>query len=76
VEFICQDFQPVSIVESTGFLNYSKLLDPLYQPALCTHFTQVAISSKYEKVKDMVMMLVDAAKYISFTTDLWTGCHS
>jgi len=24
----------------------------------------------------MLVMLVDAAEYISFTTDLWTGCHS
>jgi len=46
VEFICQDFQPVSIVESTSFLNYSKILD---QPASRTHFTQVAIPSKYKK---------------------------
>ena len=38
VEFICKDFQPVSIVESVGFLNYSKILDPLYQPASRTHF--------------------------------------
>ena len=38
VEFICKDFQPVSIVESVGFLNYSKTLDSLYQPASCTHF--------------------------------------
>ena len=37
VEFICKDFQPISIVESAGFLNYSKTLDPLYQPAPRTH---------------------------------------
>ena len=76
VEFICQDFQPISIVESKGFLNYSQTLDPLYHPASRTHFSRIAIPSKYEKVKDTVMTFVDAAEYISFTTDLWTGCHS
>ena len=38
VEFICKDFQPVNIVESPFFLNYSKTLDPLYHPASRTHF--------------------------------------
>ena len=75
VEFICKDFQPVSIVESAGFLNYSKTLDPLYQPASRTHFSRIAIPSKYKKVKDIVMMSVYTAEYVSFTTDLWTGCH-
>ena len=75
VEFICKDFQPVGIVESAGFLNYSKTLDPLYQPALRTRFSRIVIPSKYEKVKDKVMILVHTAEYISFTTDLWTGCH-
>ena len=75
VEFICKDFQPVSIVKSAGFLNYSKTLDPLYQPASRTHFSRIAIPSKYKKVKDIVMMSVYTAEYVSFTTDLWTGCH-
>ena len=75
MEFICKDFQPVSIVESAGFLNYSKTLDPLYLPASRTHFSRIVIPSKYEKVKDKVMMSVRTAEYISFTTDLWTGCH-
>ena len=75
VEFIGKDFQPVSIMESAVFLNYSKTLDPLYQPASCTHFSCIVIPSKYEKAKDKVMMLVHTAEYISFTTDLWTGCH-
>ena len=76
VEFICKDFQPVSIVESAGFLNYSKTLDPLYQPASRTHFSRIAIPKKYEIVKDKMMMLIDAAEYISLTTNLWTGFHS
>ena len=75
MELICKDFQPVSIVESAGFLNYSKTLNPLYQPASCTHFSRIAIPSKYKIVKDIVMMSVYTAKYISFTIDLWTGCH-
>ena len=74
VEFICKDFQPVSIVESAGFLNYSKTLNPLYQPASRTHFSRIAIPSKYKKVKDIVMMSVYTAEYF-FTTDLWTGWH-
>ena len=76
VEFICKDFQPVSIVESANFLNYSKILDPLYQPASRTHFSHIVIPSKCEKVQDKVMMSVCTAEYISFTTGLWTGCHS
>ena len=59
VEFICKDFQPVNIVESVGFLNHSKTLDPLYQPVLRTHFLRIAIPSKYKKVNDMMMMLVN-----------------
>ena len=75
VEFIYKDFQPNSIVESAGFLNYSKTLNPLYQPASRTHFSHIAIPSKYKKVKNIMMMSVYTAEYISFTTDLWTRCH-
>ena len=57
-----------------GFLNYSKTLNPLYQPASRTHFSRIAIPSKYKKVKDIVMMSVYTAEYF-FTTDLWTGWH-
>ena len=63
-------------MESPAFLNYSKILDPLYHPASRTHFSRVAIPSKYEIGKDMVVMSVHKAEYIYFTTDLWTGCHS
>ena len=61
-------------MESAGFLNYSKTLNPLYQPASHTHFSRIAIPSKYKKVKDIVMMSVYTAEYF-FTTDLWTGWH-
>ena len=46
-------------------MNYSKTLNPLYQLASHTHFPHTA----------MVMMSVHIAERISFTTDLWTGCH-
>ena len=54
-------------VEIVGFLNHRKTLDPLYQPALHTHFSRIAIPSNGD----------DVGTYSSFTTDLWTGCgHS
>ena len=75
VEFICLDFQPISIVESPSFLKYSKTLDQLYQPASRTHFTRVAIPRKYEEVKRSVLASLSRADYISFTTDMWTAIH-
>ena len=75
VEFICKDFQPISVVESPSFLKYTKTLDPQYQPASRTHFTRVAIPKKYEEVKGIVQRSLATAEHVSFTTDLWTGCH-
>ena len=76
LQLIWKDFQPVNIVESPAFLNYCKTLDPLYHPKSRIHFSHAAIPRTYEKVKEMVMMSAHNAEYISFTTDLWTGCHS
>ena len=64
VELIYEDFQPVNIVKSPAFLNYCKILNPFYHPALHTHFLCVAISRKYKKIKEMVMMSVHKAEYV------------
>ena len=49
-------FNPVSIMESVGFLN--KTLGSTLPASIAYTFSCIAIPSKYEKVKDMVMMLV------------------
>ena len=75
VFFMCNDLQPISVVDNPAFCQLLHTLDPRFQPYSRTQFSRVIIPMKYE-VKQSVKEKLDKAKFISLTTDTWTGCHN
>ena len=70
---IAADLQPLSIVEEHGFLNYSSLLDPWYQPPSRTIARRI-LPEKYEEVRGLVKTrLTSATSGIAVTTDIWSS---
>ena len=76
VSFVCNDLQPISIVNSPTFGQLLYTLDPRFQPYSCSQFSRVIILMKYDEVKQNIREKLEKAEYISFTTDMWTGCHN
>ena len=76
VFFTCNDLQPISVVNSPAFCQLLHTLDPRFQPYSRTQFGRVIIPMKYDEVKQSVKEKLDKAKFISLTTDTWTGCHN
>lgn len=73
IKMIALDYQPLSLVENTGFINYSKLLQPLYQlPSRKTLSTKL-IPNAYNKIRTQLTDVLTQVKYVSITTDIWTS---
>ena len=73
---MCNDLQPISVVDSPAFPQLLHTLDPRFQPYSRTQFSRVIIPMKYDEVKQSVKEKLDKGKFISLTTDMWTGCHN
>lgn len=75
VTMVCKDLQPVSIVEDSGFRAFVKALNSSYsipnRRTLCS-----LITSKYQKVADLLQGLIQKAKFVSITTDAWTSAQN
>ena len=76
VSFMCNDLQPISVVDSPTFRQLLHTLDPRFHPYSRTQFSRVVIPMKYDEVKQQVKEKLEKAKFISLTTDTWTGCHN
>ena len=76
VSFICNDLQPISVVDSPAFRHLLFTLDPRFQPYSRSQFSRVVIPMKYDKVKQSIKEKLEKAEFISLTTDMWTGCHN
>lgn len=70
---IALDYQPLSLVENTGFINYSKLLQPLYQPPSRKTLSTKLIPNAYNKIRTQLTDILGQVKYVSVTTDIWTS---
>ena len=75
VFFICDDLQPISVVDSPAFHQLLHTLDPKFLPYSRCQFSRVIMPQKYEEVRHTVKQALDGVEYLSLTTDLWTGCH-
>ena len=69
VSFMCNDLQPISVVDSPAFCQLLHTLDPRFQPYSRTQFNRVVIPMKYDEVKQQVKEKLEKAKFISLTTD-------
>ena len=76
VFFICDDLQPISVIDSPAFRQLLHTLDPRFLPYSQSQFSRVIIPQKYEEVRHTIKQVLDGAEYLSLTTDLWTGCHN
>lgn len=73
IKMIALDYQPLSLVENTGFINYSKLLQPLYQPPSRKTLSTKLIPNAYNKIRTQLTDILGQVKYVSVTTDIWTS---
>ena len=72
VAYICNDLQPISVVNSLLFCQLLYTLNPRFQSYSRLQFSRIIILLKYDEVKQSVQEKLEKAKFISFTTDMWT----
>lgn len=73
LQMIVTDYQPLSIVENKGFINYSNNLNPHYQLPSRKLLTSVWLENLYqEEMRKIKTMLTDVAN-VAVTTDIWTS---
>jgi hypothetical protein len=68
---VADDVEPFSIVECTGFQHLMKQLEPRYDPQSHCYLSDTTLPQLYASVKEVVQKELDAAKYVSCTTDIW-----
>ncbi|XP_046335904.1 E3 SUMO-protein ligase ZBED1-like [Haliotis rufescens] len=71
-QFIVKDLQPFSIVESEGFVNLVKTLEPRYKLPNRKTLSKKIIPEMYEETKQEVIDKLSQAEAVSLTTDGWT----
>ena len=73
---IAIDLQPFSI-EDVGFCQLVAALEPRFSLPSRRYLSEVVIPEIHAKVKHGITELLQSAKYISLTTDIWTStiCH-
>ena len=76
VSFICDDLQPISVVDSPSFCQLLHTLDPRFLPYSHSQFSRVIIPRKYEEMKHSIKRELKSIEYLALTTDMWTGCHN
>ena len=73
VGMIVTDLQPISVVEDTGFLRYTSLLDPRYELPSRRTISRRLLPEKYEAVKKSLKQKLQKISPISLTTDIWSS---
>ena len=72
---IALDNHPFTIVEQDGFIELLAHLQPRYLIPSRKYFSDNVIPNIYEEIRAIVMEKLIEAKFISFTSDIWT-CSS
>ncbi|XP_017888665.1 zinc finger BED domain-containing protein 1-like, partial [Ceratina calcarata] len=75
VTMICQDLQPLSIVDDKGFIELLRELEPRYQFPSRNTLRHTILPQVYKSVKDLIMKNLQQIDYVSITTDLWTNLN-
>ena len=74
-DFICQDLQPISVVEAPSFRYLLEKADPRFQLPHRTFFTTKVIPEQYHLLRATIENELAAVQYCGFTTDLWTSSN-
>ncbi|KAL4092433.1 hypothetical protein QTP88_026934 [Uroleucon formosanum] len=73
VKMITADYQPLSIVENVGFLEYTKKLQPLYTPPSRKLLTTKLLPGQYNIIFSKLKYMLKNVNDVSVTTDMWTS---
>jgi len=73
LKMIVRDFQPFSIVEDEGFVEFVHALDPSYVIPTRHFLSKELLVTKYQQTVDSVRRLLSTAEAVSLTTDSWTS---
>ena len=69
---IIKDLRPINFVDGEGFQNLMSFIEPGYHLPSATYFTKL-IELKYEEAVAKVQQTLQAANYISITSNMWTS---
>lgn len=69
--FIAKDLRPYSVVESGGFRDMIKTIEPRYKIPSRQHFAEKCVPEMYNKLKDEVKHELSQAERVAITTDAW-----
>lgn len=72
--FIAKDLRPYSVVESGGFRDMIKTIEPTYKIPSRQHFAEKCVPEMYNKLKNEVKQELSQAERVAITTDAWTSC--
>ena len=70
------DNQPFSVVEDVGFKRVIRYLEPRFQIPSRTYFSRTYIPDLYKRMTHKLQEKVNAANFISFTSDGWTSTNN
>jgi len=73
--FIAQDGRPISIVDGEGFKSLINFLEPDYDIKSRTTTTAL-IKELYDEGVRKLLVKLEKALYVAFTTDLWTSLQN
>lgn len=73
IKMISVDYQPLSLVENIGFLEYSEKLQPLYKPPSRKTLTMKLLPEEYNKIATILKSMLKSINNVSITTDIWTS---
>lgn len=72
LKIITKDYQPVSLVEDEGFLEYSRELQPLYKPPSRKRLTYNILPKHYTEAASVLKSILYKINHCAITTDIWT----
>ncbi|TRY74647.1 hypothetical protein TCAL_01628, partial [Tigriopus californicus] len=76
IQMISNDMQPISIVEDDGFVNFCQAMNPKYLLPSRQVISKTLIPAIFEEVQRKLGHKLVQAKWVSFTTDLWTSANT
>lgn len=73
IKMLVKDYQPLSVVENQGFLEYSHELEPRYSPPSRKKLTYEILPKYYNDAASSLKLILSQVKHVALTTDIWTS---
>jgi len=73
IKMIVADYQPLSLVENIGFIEYTKKLQPLYSIPSRKVLTSQLLPQEYNVMLLKIKSILQNVNDLSITTDMWTS---